>query len=136
MGPEILVNHNFIAGEWVSGPSSIADVNPSDTGEVVGFYTQADAAQARTAVVAAHEAQQTWQYSSIQERFEILDRIGTELLARQAELGRLLSREEGKTLREGIAEVARAGFIFKFFSRRGAAPGRRIAALDATRPHG
>ena len=52
------------------------------------------------------------------DRFEILDRIGTELLARQDELGRLLSREEGKTLREGIGEVARAGYVFKFSAGR------------------
>ena len=32
------------------------------------------------------------------------------------ELGALLSREEGKTLPEGIAEVARSGQIFKFFA--------------------
>ena len=132
MAAEMSVNHNFIGGEWVSGPSSIADVNPSDTGEVVGLYTQADAAQARAAVVAAHEAQQTWQYSSIQERFEILDRIGTELLARQAELGSLLAREEGKTLREGIAEFARAGYIFKFFGGEALRLGGEL--LPSTRP--
>jgi aldehyde dehydrogenase (NAD+) len=38
------------------------------------------------------------------------------MLARREELGRLLSREEGKTLPEGIGEVARAGNIFKFFA--------------------
>src|SRR5207247_6789727 len=46
----------------------------------------------------------------------ILDRAGTEILARKDELGRLLSREEGKTLPEGIGEAMRAGHIFKFFA--------------------
>lgn len=115
MSERASVHRNFIAGEWTAGPSSVADINPSDTGDVVGHYAQADAAQARAAVAAAHAAQQTWQYSSIQDRFEILDRIGNELLARRDELGQLLSREEGKTLGEGVAEVARAGYIFKFF---------------------
>ena len=36
-------------------------------------------------------------------------------MARKDELGRLLSREEGKTLAEGIGEVVRAAQIFKFF---------------------
>jgi alpha-ketoglutaric semialdehyde dehydrogenase len=107
---------NFIAGEWVEGSSSVADINPSDTADVVGHYAQADASQARAAIAAAHDAQQTWRYSPIQNRFEILDRIGSELLARRDEMGRLLSREEGKTLGEGVAEVARAGYIFKFFA--------------------
>jgi acyl-CoA reductase-like NAD-dependent aldehyde dehydrogenase len=115
IAPEVSVHRNFIGGEWVAGPTAIANINPSDTGDVIGQYAQADAAQARTAVQAAHEALQTWQFSSIQDRFDILDRIGNELLARRDELGQLLAREEGKTLKEGIGEVARAGYLFKFF---------------------
>src|SRR5206468_11350885 len=57
-----------------------------------------------------------WSTGSIQERSNILDRAGTEILARKDELGRLLSREEGKTLPEGIGEAMRAGQIFKFFA--------------------
>ena len=38
---------------------------------------------------------------------DVLDMIGTELLARKDELGMLLAREEGKTLPEAVAEVAR-----------------------------
>ena len=54
--------------------------------------------------------------STPQVRFDALDKIGTEILARKEELGRLLSREEGKTLPEGQGEVVRAGQIFKFFA--------------------
>ena len=57
-----------------------------------------------------------WATGSIQERSNLLDRVGTEILARKDELGRLLSREEGKTLPEGVGEAARAGHIFKFFA--------------------
>ena len=39
-----------------------------------------------------------------------------EILARKDDLGRLLSREEGKTLPEGIGEATRAGQIFAFFA--------------------
>jgi aldehyde dehydrogenase (NAD+) len=42
--------------------------------------------------------------------------VGTDILARKDELGRLLSREEGKTLPEGVGETVRAGHIFKFFA--------------------
>ena len=37
-----------------------------------------------------------------------LNRISAEIITRKDELGRLLAREEGKTLPEGIGEVARA----------------------------
>jgi aldehyde dehydrogenase (NAD+) len=51
----------------------------------------------------------------------VLDGVGSEILARKQELGRLLSREEGKTLAEGVGEVARAGMIFKCFAGAAAA---------------
>jgi aldehyde dehydrogenase (NAD+) len=65
-------------------------------------------------------------------RGAILDQIGSEILARKEELGRLLSREEGKTLVEGIGEVTRAAQIFRFF----AAETVRLRGdhLDSVRP--
>ncbi|MEK0084815.1 aldehyde dehydrogenase family protein [Benzoatithermus flavus] len=111
-----MLHKNFIAGSWVEGSSTTRNINPSNTDDVIGEYTQADRAQAEQAIAAAKAAFPAWRKSGIQQRAEILDRIGTEILARKEELGRLLSREEGKTLPEGIGEVARAGQIFKFFA--------------------
>ncbi|PLU59949.1 aldehyde dehydrogenase family protein [Sinorhizobium medicae] len=54
--------------------------------------------------------------SGILERHAILKKTADEILARKDELGRLLSREEGKTLAEGIGETVRAGQIFEFFA--------------------
>jgi aldehyde dehydrogenase (NAD+) len=68
-------------------------------------------------VQAAHAAAPAWGLAGVQQRADALDAIGTELLARKVELGTLLSREEGKTLPEGIGEVARAGAIFKFYAQ-------------------
>lgn len=107
---------NLIAGEWVSNSVDSCDRNPSNLDDVVGYYAQADKAQAETAIAAAKRAFASWSSSSIQLRFDILDAVGTELLARRDELGELLSREEGKTRPEGIGEVVRAGQIFKFFA--------------------
>jgi aldehyde dehydrogenase (NAD+) len=107
---------NLINGEWVDGPRASRNVNPSDTRDVVGEYAQADAGQAREAIAAARAAFGSWSLSTPQQRFDILDAAGTEILARKAELGDLLAREEGKTLPEAIGEVGRAGNIFKFFA--------------------
>ena len=107
---------NYIAGEWTAGPARIPNRNPSNLDDVIGEYAQADAEQAKTAIAAAARAFPAWAAGSIQERANSLDKIGTEILARKDELGRLLSREEGKTLPEGIGEVARAGQIFRFFA--------------------
>ena len=62
----------------------------------------------------------------------MLDRAGTEILARKDELGRLLSREQGKPLADGIGEAARAGYIFKFFAGEALRPGGE--KIDSTRP--
>jgi aldehyde dehydrogenase (NAD+) len=110
------MHKNLINGEWVEGARASRNINPSDTRDVIGEYAQADAAQAREAVAAARAAFGNWQHSTPQQRFDILDAAGTEILARRAELGDLLAREEGKTLPEAIGEVVRAGNIFKFFA--------------------
>jgi alpha-ketoglutaric semialdehyde dehydrogenase len=67
-------------------------------------------------VAAAQKAFAAWSVSTPQQRFDVLDAAGNEILARKQELGDLLAREEGKTLPEGVGEVARAAAIFKFFA--------------------
>src|SRR5215217_4195120 len=111
-----MLHQNLIAGEWMEGVAVNRDLNPSNLDDVVGEYARADARQAETAIDAAHEAFKTWSRATPEERSDVLDRIGTEILARKDEIGRLLSREEGKTLPEGIGETMRAGRIFKFFA--------------------
>ena len=106
----------WIGGSWVDGVSNKDNINPSDTSDVVGSYAQGDAELAEQAITAAKDALPGWRASGIQARHDILMKIGTEILARKEELGRLLSQEEGKTLPEGIGEAARAGQIFQFFA--------------------
>jgi alpha-ketoglutaric semialdehyde dehydrogenase len=107
---------NLIAGEWIEGASDAANINPSDTNDVVGHYARASKAQAEDAIAAAKAAFPAWSLTTPQERYEILKKASDEILARKDELGRLLSREEGKTLPEGIGEATRAGQIFAFFA--------------------
>lgn len=107
---------NFIGGEWRETAAASANINPSDISDVIGYAAESDAAEIDHAVGAAKAAAVSWSASTPQQRFDVLDFIGSELLARKDELGHLLAREEGKTLAEGIAETARAGQIFKFFA--------------------
>ena len=111
-----MLHQLFIDGAWVEGSSTTRNINPSNTADVVGEYAYADKAQAETAIAAAKAAFPAWAAATPQARFDALDRIATEILARKEELGRLLAREEGKTLPESILEAGRAGQIFKFFA--------------------
>ncbi len=107
---------NYINGEWVAGAETRPNINPSDTSDIIGHYAQADAAQTEAAIDAAQAAFAGWAFSTPQQRFDVLDQVGNELLARREEIGRLLSREEGKTLPEGMGETHRAAMIFKYFA--------------------
>ncbi len=109
------LHKNLINGEWVGG-EAIPNISPSDTNDVVGEYARATQADALSAIAAAKAAFPSWSRSGIMERHAILRKTSDEILARKEELGRLLAREEGKTLPEAIGETMRAAQIFDFFA--------------------
>jgi aldehyde dehydrogenase (NAD+) len=123
---------NLIAGEWRAAARASTNHNPSDLDDVIGEYASADAADMRAAVAAARAALPGWRRSTPQQRADILDAAGSEILARKQELGTLLAREEGKPLAEAIGEVARAGNIFKYFGAE--ALRQHGELLDSVRP--
>jgi alpha-ketoglutaric semialdehyde dehydrogenase len=124
------LNKNYIAGEWVEGDAVSRNVNPSNTNDVVGLYAHASAAQVETAIAAAKAAFPAWSRTSPQERHDILLRASAEILARREELGKLLAREEGKSLPEAIGEATRAGQIFDFFAGEALRiPGEKLASV-------
>jgi len=106
---------NLVGGAWVGNEAS-KNVNPSDINDVVGEFARGSAEDTRDAIAAAKAAFPAWSRSGILERHAILRKTSDEILSRKDELGRLLSREEGKTLAEGIGETVRASQIFDFFA--------------------
>ncbi|RUT35032.1 aldehyde dehydrogenase family protein [Arsenicitalea aurantiaca] len=109
------LHKNLIDGEWVGGEAA-ENINPSNTNDVIGTFARATAEDTKNAIAAAKAAFPAWSRSGILERHAVLRKAADEILARKEELGKLLSREEGKTLPEGIGEVTRAGQIFDFFA--------------------
>ena len=112
-----MLHKNYINGEWLEGAAVSKNINPSDVTDVVGEYAQADAKQAEAAIAAAKAALPGWSGTTPQQRADILETIGVDLLARRDEIGTLLAREEGKPKSNGIAETMRAAQIFKFFAQ-------------------
>ena len=100
------MKQNLIGGQWTEGVRTYQNTNPSDTRDVIGDYAVASREQALEAVAAAHAAFPAWSLSTPQQRFDILDAVGNEIIARKAELGDLLAREEGKTLPKPSAKWA------------------------------
>jgi len=107
---------NYIAGRWMAGGDAIENRSPSDLDDLVGHFAQATPDQLDAALAAAKPAQTTWAGYGLERRQAVLMAIGTELMGRAGELGRLLSREEGKPLAEGRGEVYRAGQFFTYFA--------------------
>lgn len=108
---------NLIGGEWRDGGlDPVENINPSDLSDVIGHFAQADQAQLDEAIAAARAARPACRAMGIEARQTALQKIGEEMMARAAELGELLSREEGKPLAEGKGEVFRAGQFFTYYA--------------------
>ncbi|SFL21333.1 aldehyde dehydrogenase (NAD+) [Pseudovibrio ascidiaceicola] len=107
---------NLIAGNWTAGTSEVENRNPSDLSDLVGLFAQASADQLEATLDQARIAQAEWAAYGIERKYNVLNAIGTEMMARAEELGTLLSREEGKPLAEGKGEVYRAGQFFTYYA--------------------
>jgi len=127
----LILSHS-IGGERVSIDASGESHNPSNTADIVARFPNGGPAEVNAAVAAAKAAFPAWSEASPELRSDVLDRAGALIMERRDDLGRLLSREEGKTLPEGVGEVVRAGRIFKYFA--GEALRRHGQNLESTRP--
>src|SRR5262245_49416405 len=123
---------NLIDGRPVDSTDRSTDINPSNLSDVVGEFARATEGDLRNAIAAARQAFPKWSRTTPQERFDVLDRAGTEILARKEELGRQLAREQGKPLADAVGEAGRAGAIFKYFAGEAV----RLAGdkIDSVRP--
>ncbi|QQQ18808.1 aldehyde dehydrogenase family protein [Brevundimonas vitis] len=123
---------HWIGGEKVGGDRPGRSLNPSDTRDVVAHSPEGGAAEVDQAVSAARDAFTGWSEASPEVRFDVLDKAGSLIMERREQIGRLLSREEGKTLPEGIGETVRAARILKYFA--GEALRLHGQNLTSTRP--
>ena len=107
---------HYIGGEWVGDSDVTTNTSPANRDDVIGTYARGDAARVDQAVSAALAAQPSWAAASPQLRHDVLERAGALIVERKDELGRLLAREEGKTIAEAVGETVRASQVFKFFA--------------------
>ena len=98
-----------VQGRWL-------DVSNPATNTVFARVPDSGAADARAAVDAAHAAFPAWRAVPAKQRAQILKRWNDLVMANQDDLGRLISREQGKPLAEGKGEVYRAGQFFTWFA--------------------
>ena len=107
---------SFVGGHWRDGGRPSRDLNPAHPSEAVSDVLQADANLAGEAVEAAAAAFTAWRGLPAPARGDILRKAADLLEARASDVGRDLTREEGKTLAEGIGETRRAVQILRYFA--------------------
>ncbi|MFI2533541.1 aldehyde dehydrogenase family protein, partial [Rhodococcus erythropolis] len=107
---------SLIGGAWVTGcEGTLTDTNPARPDEVVATGGRAGASEMATGVRVARIATSGWARLPMSARGAFLTRAA-EIIESNAEgWGEELTREEGKTLAEGIGEVRRAAQILRYY---------------------
>lgn len=107
---------SYIGGEWRDGARGGNDISPANPSEVVAEVLRGNAETATAAIEDARRAFPAWRGMPAPARGEILRKAAELLDSRAAAVGRDLTREEGKTLAEGIGETKRAVAILRYFA--------------------
>lgn len=105
----------IIDGKSVGGVATLNVINPANE-QIIANVARADAAQVDQAVQAAARAFPAWAASDIAERRNSLLAIAADIEAQADELARLITTEQGKTLREAAQEVAYTVGLFRALS--------------------
>ena len=137
--PDLIRSANFIAGQWSATPAARLAVTDPATGATITEVPDSGAQEARAALDAAHAAFPAWRKVPAKQRAAIIKRWNDLVLAHQDDLGKLISREQGKPLAEGKGEVAYAASYIEWFGEEATRmngeiipaplPGRRMFAL-------
>jgi len=109
---------NYIGGEWIPSESgkTFESRNPANTNELIGEFASSTKVDVDNAIQAASDAAAGWRDTTAIARATILFKAAEILASRQADVGRELAREEGKTLKEGIGETGRAVQILRYYA--------------------
>ena len=103
----------YLAGKWVDSPDRLEVANPADPANPAGATYNATEAQYEEAVTAAVAAFEHTKVLPAYERGRALREISNGIKARREEIGRTLSLEAGKPIRDALVEVDRAVLTFR-----------------------
>ncbi len=121
MATAILVGElcrNYVNGQWVESksPKIVERRNPANTDEVVARIPLSTREEMKEAIVAAKAAFPAWRDTPAPNRGKILFNATRIMQEQKEELARLLTREEGKALKDSLGEVQRAINIIEFMA--------------------
>ncbi|MEI2457013.1 bifunctional proline dehydrogenase/L-glutamate gamma-semialdehyde dehydrogenase PutA [Lysobacter firmicutimachus] len=116
----------LVPGATVQGPD-IAVTNPADRRETVGQWKAADSATVELALKNAVAAQEAWDATPAASRAAILEHAAQLLEERMPQYIALCTKEAGKTIPDGVAEVREAVDFLRYYG----AQARKLFAPEA-----
>lgn len=113
-----LLCKNFINGEWVESKSTniFERRNPANNDEIVARIPLSTREEMKQAIAAAKAAFPAWRNTPAPARGKILFKVVRIMEEQKEELARMLTREEGKALKDALGEVQRAINIAEFMA--------------------
>lgn len=105
---------NFINGEFTFDEKNAHEIRSPYHDEVIGKVSYANQTDLDEAVKAAKIAQKEWGKLTFKKRSEVLFNLRTLLQANEEDLAKIISLENGKSLQEGVAGVAKAIELCEF----------------------
>ncbi len=118
--PELLRDRAYVGGAWVEAEDEATyPVTDPATGETLVEVPAMGRAEARRAVAAATEAFPAWAGLTASERAGFLRRWRDLMLEHAADLGMIMTREQGKPLGESTGEVRYGASFVDWFAEEG-----------------
>jgi acyl-CoA reductase-like NAD-dependent aldehyde dehydrogenase len=103
----------FLAGRWVESPERLEISNPANADRPAGATYNATEDQYEEATQAAAEAFEVTRRLPAYERGRMLREISAGIRERREELGRLITLESGKPIKDALTEVDRGALTFR-----------------------
>lgn len=105
---------NQIGSETLHNPAAVHPITSPLNGQVIGEVSYADSAMIDKAVAKARTAQKQWAQLTYKKRTEVLFAMRQQLLDHEAELAQIITQENGKSLAESHAALAKAVELCEF----------------------
>jgi len=107
----------YVNGQWIQADNkkTIAVRNPFDN-QVLGQVPECGKEETKRAIAAATVAWHTWRTVSAKERSDLLNRFFQAIELHQEDLARIMTLEQGKSLKESRAEIMYGNAFIKWFA--------------------
>ena len=118
--PALFIERAFIGGAWVGATSgATVPVDNPATGAIIGTVPDCGEADTLAAIAAAEAAFPAWKARTAGDRAAVLERWHALVLANVADLGRIMTAEQGKPIAEAEGEIRYAASFIKWFAEEG-----------------